>query len=131
MDPETALGLVKHGATLLLLDVPQYTLVGIDTQVTKKLLQFFWLFRKTQRVGMRGCFSGRNSGSGRTRSGSIPHSPLLVVNVLLTPPARGGTLVLAPCIAALGSLTDSGALSSGWTRFRFESSLIAPLIGAS
>ncbi|KAI8534534.1 hypothetical protein RHMOL_Rhmol10G0097700 [Rhododendron molle] len=33
MDPETALGLVKHGATLLLLDVPQYTLVGIDTQM--------------------------------------------------------------------------------------------------
>lgn len=33
MDPETALELVKQGATLLLLDVPQYTLVGIDTQV--------------------------------------------------------------------------------------------------
>nr|BCQ06483.1 FcAAR2 protein [Ficus carica] len=33
MDPEMALELVKHGATLLLLDVPQYTLVGIDTQV--------------------------------------------------------------------------------------------------
>lgn len=35
MDPEAALELVKHGATLLLLDVPQYTLFGIDTQVTK------------------------------------------------------------------------------------------------
>ena len=32
MDPQTALELVKHGATLLLLDVPQYTLIGIDTQ---------------------------------------------------------------------------------------------------
>ncbi|XP_011021359.1 PREDICTED: protein AAR2 homolog [Populus euphratica] len=33
MDPETALELVKQGATLLLLDVPQYTIVGIDTQM--------------------------------------------------------------------------------------------------
>lgn len=33
MDPETALQLVKHGATILLLDVPQYTLIGIDTQM--------------------------------------------------------------------------------------------------
>ncbi|KAF4381930.1 hypothetical protein F8388_000624 [Cannabis sativa] len=33
MDPEVALELVKHGATFFLLDVPQYTLVGIDTQV--------------------------------------------------------------------------------------------------
>lgn len=33
MDPETALELVKQGATILLLDVPQYTLVGIDTQM--------------------------------------------------------------------------------------------------
>ncbi|KDP22655.1 hypothetical protein JCGZ_02497 [Jatropha curcas] len=33
MDPETALEYVKQGATLLLLDVPQYTLVGIDTQL--------------------------------------------------------------------------------------------------
>ncbi|CAL1413417.1 unnamed protein product [Linum trigynum] len=33
MDPVTALELVKHGATLLLLDVPQYTLVGVDTQI--------------------------------------------------------------------------------------------------
>ncbi|KAF2295380.1 hypothetical protein GH714_032708 [Hevea brasiliensis] len=33
MDPETALEFVKHGATLLLLDVPQYTLLGIDTQM--------------------------------------------------------------------------------------------------
>lgn len=33
MDPDAALGLVKHGATLLLLDVPQYALVGIDTQM--------------------------------------------------------------------------------------------------
>ncbi|GLT57248.1 hypothetical protein SLA2020_302350 [Shorea laevis] len=33
MDPETAMELVKHGATLLFLDVPQYTVVGIDTQV--------------------------------------------------------------------------------------------------
>ncbi|KAL6960910.1 hypothetical protein U1Q18_038676 [Sarracenia purpurea var. burkii] len=32
MDAETALGFVKHGFTLLLLDVPQNTLVGIDTQ---------------------------------------------------------------------------------------------------
>ncbi|CAK7344089.1 unnamed protein product [Dovyalis caffra] len=33
MDQDTALELVKQGATLLLLDVPQYTLVGIDTQM--------------------------------------------------------------------------------------------------
>ncbi|KAJ8622893.1 hypothetical protein MRB53_031422 [Persea americana] len=33
MDSETALGLVKQGATLLLLDVPQFTLFGIDTQM--------------------------------------------------------------------------------------------------
>ncbi|XP_038906837.1 protein AAR2 homolog isoform X2 [Benincasa hispida] len=33
MDSETALELVKQGATILLLDVPQYTLVGIDTQM--------------------------------------------------------------------------------------------------
>ncbi|KAI3462593.1 hypothetical protein Pfo_019256 [Paulownia fortunei] len=33
MDPETALEFVKHGATLLLLDVPQCTLIGIDTQM--------------------------------------------------------------------------------------------------
>ncbi|XP_050229591.1 uncharacterized protein LOC126678736 [Mercurialis annua] len=33
MDQETALDLVKRGATLLLLDVPQYTLIGIDTQI--------------------------------------------------------------------------------------------------
>lgn len=33
MDSETALHLVRQGATLLLLDVPQHTLVGIDTQV--------------------------------------------------------------------------------------------------
>lgn len=35
MDPEKALELVKNGVTLLLLDVPQFTLVGIDTQVKK------------------------------------------------------------------------------------------------
>lgn len=33
MDADTALELVKHGATLLLLEVPQYTLIGIDTQM--------------------------------------------------------------------------------------------------
>lgn len=33
MDPETALEFVKQGATLLFLDVPQYTLIGIDTQM--------------------------------------------------------------------------------------------------
>ncbi|KAL5811739.1 hypothetical protein ACOSQ3_026689 [Xanthoceras sorbifolium] len=33
MDPDAALELVKRGVTLLLLDVPQYTLVGIDTQM--------------------------------------------------------------------------------------------------
>ncbi|KAL1215272.1 hypothetical protein V5N11_017036 [Cardamine amara subsp. amara] len=33
MDSEMALELVKHGATLLFLDVPQHTLVGIDTQI--------------------------------------------------------------------------------------------------
>ncbi|KAF2592983.1 hypothetical protein F2Q70_00044987 [Brassica cretica] len=32
MDSEKALELVKHGATLLFLDVPQHTLIGIDTQ---------------------------------------------------------------------------------------------------
>lgn len=33
MDSETALELVKRGVTLLFLDVPQHTLIGIDTQV--------------------------------------------------------------------------------------------------
>ncbi|KAJ4788642.1 AAR2 family protein [Rhynchospora pubera] len=33
MDSDTALDLVKKGASLLLLDVPQFTLLGIDTQV--------------------------------------------------------------------------------------------------
>ncbi|KAK2430793.1 AAR2 protein family [Trifolium repens] len=33
MDSQTALELVKTGATLLFLDVPQYTLVAIDTQM--------------------------------------------------------------------------------------------------
>ncbi|KAJ0962740.1 hypothetical protein J5N97_027862 [Dioscorea zingiberensis] len=33
MDQETALELVKKGATLLLLDVPQFTIFGIDTQM--------------------------------------------------------------------------------------------------
>lgn len=32
MDSETALELVKHGATIVLLDVPLYTMIGIDTQ---------------------------------------------------------------------------------------------------
>lgn len=34
MDSEKALELVKHGATLLFLDVPQHTIIGIDTQVS-------------------------------------------------------------------------------------------------
>jgi hypothetical protein len=42
MDPDAALGLVKHGATLLLLDVPQYTLVGVDTQVKSSSLLGSW-----------------------------------------------------------------------------------------
>lgn len=33
MDPESAAEFVKQGITLLLLDVPQFTLIGIDTQV--------------------------------------------------------------------------------------------------
>ncbi|XP_021755038.1 protein AAR2 homolog [Chenopodium quinoa] len=33
MEQEKALELVKQGSTLLFLDVPQYTLIGIDTQV--------------------------------------------------------------------------------------------------
>lgn len=33
MEQEKALELVKKGATLLCLDVPQYTLFGIDTQM--------------------------------------------------------------------------------------------------
>nr|GMC66216.1 protein AAR2 homolog [Ipomoea batatas] len=33
MDPDAALQLVKEGATVLLLDVPQSTLIGIDTQM--------------------------------------------------------------------------------------------------
>ncbi|VFQ99962.1 unnamed protein product [Cuscuta campestris] len=33
MDPEVALELAKRGGTLLFLDVPQYTLIGIDTQM--------------------------------------------------------------------------------------------------
>lgn len=38
MQAETALELVRHGATLLLLDVPQFTLIGIDTQVRRQSL---------------------------------------------------------------------------------------------
>lgn len=44
MDPETALQLVKHGATILLLDVPQYTLIGIDTQVSQIKASSVFLF---------------------------------------------------------------------------------------
>lgn len=33
VDPEAATELVRKGATLLLLDVPQCTLLGVDTQV--------------------------------------------------------------------------------------------------
>lgn len=33
MDQTVAMDLVKKGSTLLLLDVPQGTLVGLDTQV--------------------------------------------------------------------------------------------------
>ncbi|KAL8034403.1 hypothetical protein ABFX02_12G026100 [Erythranthe guttata] len=33
MDADAALEFVKHGGSLLLLDVPQYTLIGIDTQM--------------------------------------------------------------------------------------------------
>lgn len=46
MDAETALELVKKGATLLLLDVPQNTLFGIDTQVLVHfVLHFTFFFR--------------------------------------------------------------------------------------
>lgn len=41
MDQQTALELVKRGATLLLLDVPQYTLIGIDTQVCIGIFVYF------------------------------------------------------------------------------------------
>jgi hypothetical protein len=33
MDPEAATELVRKGSILLLLDIPQHTLFGIDTQV--------------------------------------------------------------------------------------------------
>jgi A1 cistron-splicing factor AAR2 len=33
MDPEAATELVRKGVTLLLLDVPQHTVLGVDTQV--------------------------------------------------------------------------------------------------
>ena len=33
MDAETAVEAAKQGSTLVLLDVPQYTLIGIDTQM--------------------------------------------------------------------------------------------------
>ena len=33
MEPATALELVRNGVTLLLLDVPQFTLIGIDTHM--------------------------------------------------------------------------------------------------
>jgi hypothetical protein len=50
MDSQTALELVKTGATLLFLDVPQYTLVAIDTQVNNFLfsirLQILFFFTK-------------------------------------------------------------------------------------
>ena len=38
MDPDTALELVKQGVTLFLLDVPQYTLLGFDTQLLLLIL---------------------------------------------------------------------------------------------
>lgn len=44
MDSETALGLVKQGATLLLLDVPQFTLFGIDTQVIPSLPIYIYIY---------------------------------------------------------------------------------------
>jgi hypothetical protein len=37
MDGETAVELAKLGSTLLFLGVPQYTLIGIDTQVHSTL----------------------------------------------------------------------------------------------
>lgn len=37
IDSNTALDLVNKGASLLLLDVPQFTLLGIDTQVSLSL----------------------------------------------------------------------------------------------
>ncbi|XP_057441951.1 uncharacterized protein LOC130733724 isoform X2 [Lotus japonicus] len=37
MDSSTALELVKHGVSLLFLDVPQYTLIAIDTQGIKMI----------------------------------------------------------------------------------------------
>ncbi|XP_022632102.1 protein AAR2 homolog isoform X2 [Vigna radiata var. radiata] len=37
MDSEKALELVKQGVTLLFLDVPQYTMVAIDTQGIKMI----------------------------------------------------------------------------------------------
>ncbi|RWW33315.1 hypothetical protein GW17_00001967 [Ensete ventricosum] len=43
MDQEAALDLVKKGATLLLLDVPQFTLFGIDTQVSSSCSLFSFL----------------------------------------------------------------------------------------
>jgi A1 cistron-splicing factor AAR2 len=33
MDPEAATELARKGVTLLLLDVPQHTVLGLDTQV--------------------------------------------------------------------------------------------------
>jgi len=46
MDSQTALELVKNGVTLLFLDVPQYTLVAIDTQVNN----FLFLFSMFQKI---------------------------------------------------------------------------------
>ncbi|PPS11099.1 hypothetical protein GOBAR_AA09548 [Gossypium barbadense] len=47
MDADKALELVKSGATLLLLDVPQYTLIGIDTQLFhqgwQRVFTNYWL----------------------------------------------------------------------------------------
>lgn len=52
MDPDAALELVKHGSTLLLLDVPQYTLFGIDTQVPQRrfLLLICLLYRNFHQI---------------------------------------------------------------------------------
>ncbi|KAL6007444.1 hypothetical protein ACLOJK_032941 [Asimina triloba] len=52
MDPATALELVTHGSTLLLLDAPLYTLIGIDTQGIKMVRMVLILYTIALQTGL-------------------------------------------------------------------------------
>jgi hypothetical protein len=76
MDPEAATELVRKGAALLLLDMPQRTLFGIDAQVGRLSLcssrTLFWMVwgAGTQSVLAVACLLCRCSPSGPSSKGS-------------------------------------------------------------